>query len=239
MPQSFVSIIASLFVISSDVSRRSLFDDRCDLIEEELLQMHNAQFRQFIAPLDPHFSKTLQEWQPDMDTFDVKKINAVIGSSRGFIREFIIGNVDCGNFDLSSAPSTVRTLCVMKCRQWYTIKTRLLPRCLEMLDYSRNRIYGVFDMSTLPTHTISVNLSHNNISGPFSLIGLPETIQNIQMQMNHGNTRIGTLWYAKLPALLVNVDLTNTQVGCICPIDSEYSVKKKDIFQCNQNTQIL
>ena len=244
--KSLLCMITSLFLISSDSlshqpheTRHKLFSHVYDSTEEELLEMHKAQFDKFIGSLDPHFSQTLQEWQPEMQKFEAKTINATILSFRGFIREFVIGSAHCGNFDLPYAPPTMHSLCVTKCWQWYTIETRLLPRCLEIFDYSRNRIHGKFDMSTLPEKIFSVNLSHNYISGPFSLVGLPETIQNIQMQMSYGNTRIGTLWYDKLPAALTTVDLMNTSVDCVRPLVLNYSVKQEGIFQCSKNTRIL
>ena len=119
--------------------------------------------------------------------------------------------------DLSHVPPTVTGLQIFGCDIDRPLQTRHLPRCAEIVDLSRDMLWGELNLTHLPSALNYFSVQSNSFSGSVTLQNIPPKLMLIDISMN--NLRMKTLYYGQLPHS-IEIYLKGNRIGKVMPIDA-------------------
>ena len=119
--------------------------------------------------------------------------------------------------DLSHVPPTVTGLQIFGCDIDRPLQTRHLPRCAEVVDLSRDMLWGELNLTHLPSALNFFSVQSNSFSGSVTLQNIPPKLMLIDISMN--NLRMKTLYYGQLPHS-IEIYLKGNRIGKVMPIDA-------------------
>ena len=146
---------------------------------------------------------------------------------------------DChyGNFNIAFLPHTANYIGIESCEQSYEVSTRCLPSESRCIYFRDNKIFGKFEMRTLPPNLIVLNVSLNAISGPIVLTHLPERLEAVYMWGNDLNKQ--TIYYANLPESVCYLQISSRRAASkplVKRLPGAPKVDEKAIFESNSYT---
>ena len=120
---------------------------------------------------------------PSVCTWDYSPL---IGArcEKGVVTRILVNSPRYPNLDPSYVPHSVTSLSIKFAGLRKQIQTRMLPISLIHLDIQQNKIFGTFDMTSLPRTLESIMGCMNRISGLVHLCSLPPAIKKIDFSDN-------------------------------------------------------
>ena len=132
------------------------------------------------------------------------------------------------NFGIYYLPHYVQRIYIRMCSQEFMLETRKLPRDLEQLCLSSNRIHGSIDWRELPRGLIVLDVAWNRLQGPVDLCHLPPKMMQVSL---HGNEIVQpVVLYGNLPPGIREIALSrpkdSNRIGGVRPVRASEKAAK-------------